>query len=108
MMEIALIGDRHTVYGFRLAGLRKTFRIEGTGKEDIRSVLKDLFGGNIALILVTERVAEEIGGMLEEAARFKKGIVPIVIKIPDSTGTSLDRIDPIRELIRKTVGFEIA
>jgi V/A-type H+-transporting ATPase subunit F len=108
MMEIALIGDRHTVYGFRLAGLRKTFRIEGTGKEDIRGVLKDLFGGNIALILVTERVAEEIGGMLEEAARFKKGIMPIVIEIPDSGGTSLDRIDPIRELIRKTVGFEIA
>lgn len=106
-MEIALIGDRHTVYGFRLVGLRKTFRIEETGKEDIRGVLKDLFSGSIALILVTERVAEEIGGMLEEAARFKKGIMPIVIKIPDSRGTSLDRIDPIRELIRKTVGFEI-
>jgi len=39
-MEIALIGDKHTIYGFRLAGIKKTFLIEESKQEDIREILK--------------------------------------------------------------------
>jgi V/A-type H+-transporting ATPase subunit F len=52
-MEIAVIGDRDTVYGFRLAGIRKTFLMEET-PQDIRETLKRLFNDNIGLLLVTE------------------------------------------------------
>jgi len=95
-MEIALIGDRHTVYGFRLAGIRKTFVIEQIRQEDIRGILKGLFDDNIGIILVTEKVAEEIRNILQEVDRFRKGIMPIVVEIPDSRGgygRSRDRED---------------
>ena len=107
-MEIALIGDRHTVYGFRLAGIRKTFPIEEIREQGISEALKDLFGPGIALLLVTERVAEELGDKLEEANRFKKGMLPVIVVIPDSSGPMIKKIDPIRELIKRTVGFEMA
>ena len=107
-MEIALIGDRHTVYGFRLAGIRKTFVIEEIRQEDIRGILKGLFDDNIGIILVTEKVAEEIRNILQEVDRFRKGIMPIVVEIPDSGGPLPEKIDPMRELIKRTVGFEIA
>ena len=107
-MEIALIGDRHTVYGFRLAGIRKTFLIEQIRQDDIRGVLNGLFDDNIGIILVTEKVAEEIRHILEEVGRFRKGIMPIVVEIPDSGGPLPEKIDPMRERIKRTVGFEIA
>ena len=84
-MEIALIGDRHTVYGFRLAGIRKTFLIEQIRQEDIRGVLNGLFDDNIGIILVTEKVAEEIRHILEEVGRFRKGIMPSWGMIPQLT-----------------------
>jgi vacuolar-type H+-ATPase subunit F/Vma7 len=107
-MDIALIGDRYTVHGFRLAGIRRTFLIDEARAGDIRGLLKELFSGDVSLLLITERAAEELGGLLEEATRFKKGILPIVVEIPDSKGALVTRPDPIRALIKKTVGFEIA
>jgi vacuolar-type H+-ATPase subunit F/Vma7 len=108
MMEIALIGDKHTIYGFRLAGMKKTFLIEDRRTEDIREILKSLFEDSIALILITEKIAAEIGDLLREANRFRKGIMPIILQIPDSGGPLISKIDPMRELIKRTVGFEIA
>jgi len=105
-MEIALIGDRHTVYGFRLAGIRKTFLMEEIS-QDIREILKGLFSDKVGIILVTEKVAEEIGNILEEVDRFRKGIMPIIVEIPDSGGPLPERIDPIRGLIKRTIGFEV-
>lgn len=106
-MEIALIGDKHTVYGFRLAGLRKTFLIKEISQE-IREILKGLFSDNIGLILITEKIAEEIRDTLKEMDRFRKGIMPIILEIPDSGGPLISKIDPMRGLIKRTVGFEIA
>lgn len=107
-MEIALIGDKHTIYGFRLAGIKKTFLLEDIRREDIRGILKGLFEDSIALILITEKIAEEIKSLLEEADRFRKGIMPIILQIPDSGGPLISKIDPMRELIKRTIGFEIA
>jgi vacuolar-type H+-ATPase subunit F/Vma7 len=107
-MEIALIGDRYAVHGFRLAGIRRTFLLDEVRRGDVRALLRELFSGEVALMLITQRVAEELGEELEEAARFKKGIMPIQIEIPDSGGPLVTRPDPIRAIIKKTVGFEIA
>jgi len=107
-MDIALIGDRYTVHGFRLAGIRRTFLIDEARTGDIRGLLRKLFSEEIALLVITQGAAEEFGELLEEAARFKKGIMPILVEIPDSRGPLTARPDPIRALIKKTVGFEIA
>jgi vacuolar-type H+-ATPase subunit F/Vma7 len=106
-VEIALIGDRHTAYGFKLAGVRQTLLIDELKTTDGRQVLKSLFDGNTGIILITEKAAAEIRSALEEASRFRKGIVPIILEIPDSGGPLVEKTDPIRRLIKRTVGFEI-
>jgi vacuolar-type H+-ATPase subunit F/Vma7 len=107
-MEIALIGDRHTVHGFRLAGIKRAFLVDELRSGDTRGLLRELFSGEIGLLLITERAAGELGDSLEEAERFKQGLLPILVQVPDSTGPLAARTDPIRALIKKTVGFEIA
>ena len=107
-MEIALIGDRHTVYGFSLSGIRKTFVIDDIEREKARETMKGLFNDNIGILLLTESAAESLKDILEELKRTKKGLTPIVLEIPDSSGPLVGKIDPVGELIRRTVGFEIA
>ena len=49
-MEIALIGERHTVHGFRLAGIRRAALIDEARKGDMRALLRELFSGEVALL----------------------------------------------------------
>ena len=107
MMEIAVIGDRHTAYGFRLAGVSKSFSVDRIVREDMRNTLKALCEDNIGIIVVTDKVAEGIRDILEEVTRFKKGIAPIVLEIPGG-GAVIGKTDPMQALIKRTVGFEIA
>ena len=107
-MEIALIGDGHTAYGFKLAGVKQTFLIDELKTRDVREALRSLFNGNIGIILITEKAATEIRSALDEVSRFRKGIMPIILEIPDSGGPLVGKTDPMRGLIKRTVGFEIA
>ena len=107
-MEIALIGDRHTAYGFKLAGVKQTFLIDELKTRDVREALRSLFNGNIGIILITEKAATEIRSALDEVSRFRNGIMPIILEIPDSGGPLVGKTDPMRGLIKRTVGFEIA
>ncbi|HUT70833.1 MAG TPA: V-type ATP synthase subunit F [Desulfatiglandales bacterium] len=107
-MEIALIGDRHAAYGFKLAGVKQTFLIDELKTRDVREALRSLFNGNIGIILITEKAATEIRSALDEVSRFRKGIMPIILEIPDSGGPLVGKTDPMRGLIKRTVGFEIA
>ena len=107
-MDIALIGDRHTVYGFRLAGVKNTFVVEEVRRDEIRETLRKMFAGPTCILLVTEKIAQETRSIIEEEKRFRKGIMPIILEIPDSAGPLTAKADPIRELIKRTVGFEVA
>jgi len=106
-VEIALIGDRHTAYGFKLAGVKQTLLIDELKTSDVREALRSLFNGNTGIVLITEKAAAEIRSALDEVRRFQKGIVPIILEIPDSGGPLERKTDPIRSLIKRTVGFEI-
>lgn len=107
-MEIAVIGDIHTVHGFRLAGIKKAFIADEIKGKTAREEIKNLFNGGIGILVVTERGYQELKDEVEEADKFKKGIMPIILQIPDAKGPLSDKIDPMRALIKRTVGFEIA
>jgi vacuolar-type H+-ATPase subunit F/Vma7 len=106
-VEIALIGDRHTAYGFKLAGVKQALLIDELKTTDVREALRSLFNGNTGIVLITQKAATEIRSALDEVRRFRKGIVPIILEIPDSGGPLEGKADPIRSLIKRTVGFEI-
>ncbi|MBC7218691.1 MAG: V-type ATP synthase subunit F [Hadesarchaea archaeon] len=102
--KIAVIGDLETVAGFNLAGVQ--FTHVHTNKEKTLAKLEEfLTHGEIGLILITHRAVEDIGPEFHRRVQ-EKGLLPLVLKIPDRTGYIPER-DELQELIRRTVGVEI-
>jgi V/A-type H+-transporting ATPase subunit F len=103
-MKISVIGDHSTVTGFRLAGVNEGFEVED-GK-DALPILKDIFKDKDAgLVIITEKIYGEIEDEIKRLT--EKRVTPMIVAIPDSKGFFEERIDPIKELVRKAVGIEI-
>lgn len=101
-MEIVLIGDKDTVTGFRLAGLKKAYSIEDE-HADLKSILSDETTG---VLILTERFAEDNRKLIESHRESKK-MTPIVVEIPDMAGPVQRDVDPIRELIKRAIGADV-
>jgi len=98
-VRIAVIGDRHTVLGFSLAGVE--------GKEpngNPREVLmKFMDQDDLGVLIVTSGVADELRKDLDRMK--KERYYPIIVEIPEY-GKELTE-DHIRELLKKAVGMDI-
>ncbi|NPA62082.1 MAG: V-type ATP synthase subunit F [Methanococci archaeon] len=94
-MKIGVVGDRETAIGFRLAGLTDVYEVKNE-EEAIKAINELDNNENIAFIIITERIAESIKDNL-------KNINKVLVEIPDKKG-KLERIDPVKELIRKAIG----
>ena len=101
---MAVVGDMETVTGFSLVGVKHVHVHEGK-EETISKINSFLSSEDIGLILLTYSVAGELGRELEEKLK-KKGILPVVLQIPDRTG-SVPESDELSELIKRTVGSDI-
>ncbi len=102
--KIAVIGDLETTTGVALAGAAYT-HIHAT-KDGTLAKLKEFFASEeIGLVLLTHRVAEELGFEFRQLMRTKR-LLPLVLRIPDKTGY-VPKADELREIIRRTVGAEI-
>lgn len=103
-MKISVIGDHSTVTGFRLAGVNEGFEVDDD-REAI-PLLKELFKDkDSGLIIITEKIYAEIEDEIKRLS--EKRVTPMVVAIPDSKGFFEERIDPIKELVRKAVGIDI-
>ncbi len=103
-MNISVIGDHSTVTGFRLAGVNEGFEA-ADGKEAL-PILKEKFKEKEAgLIIITEKIYGEIEDEIKRLT--EKRVTPMIVAIPDSKGFFEERVDPIRELVKKAVGIEI-
>lgn len=103
-MKISVIGDHNMVTGFRLAGVNEGFEVEES--KDALTTLKDLFKDKESgLIILQEQMYSEIEDEIKRLT--EKKVTPIVVAVPDSKGFYDERIDPIKDLVRKAVGIEI-
>jgi len=102
-MEIVVIGDQHTLTGFRLAGVRSTYDTEA-GRENLQKILTD---ETVGVLIVTERFAEDNRRAVDEHQSSKRR-TPIVVEIPDVSGPIERHIDPIRELIKRAIGTDVS
>lgn len=102
--KIAVIGDRDTTTGMALAGATHT-HIHTTKDETLTKLSEFLTSDEIGLILITHRVAEELGFDFRLMMRTKR-LLPMVLRIPDKTGY-VPEVDELRETIKRTVGAEI-
>lgn len=102
--KIAVIGDKDTTTGMALAGA--TYAHVHAAKDETLAKLNEfLTSDEIGLILVTHRVAEELGFEFRHMMRTKR-LLPLVLRIPDKTGY-VPKVDELQETIKRTVGAEI-
>jgi len=101
-MEIVVCGDRQTVTGFRLAGIRRAYELP-EAHERFNAILADQ---SVAIVVVTERFAAEHSGSIE-AHRSARRAAPIVVAIPDRSGPTADAAAQVRALIRKALGADL-
>lgn len=102
--KLAVVGDSDTVTGFALAGVSNLYL--HSSKDETLAKLNEFFmSEEIGIVLITHRVAEELGHEFRRMTRMKK-LLPLVLRIPDKTGY-MPKVDELREIIRRTVGAEI-
>ena len=101
MNNIAVIGDRASVYGFAAIGLDTHFVTEAAEAEKL---LKRLSDEGCAVIYITEQLASQL-----EAELIKLGerTFPAIIPIPGVYGNTGMGMEAVRKNIIKAVGSEL-
>ena len=102
--KIAIIGDRDTVTGFRMVGVRES-SVPKDPSETRKALLDYFRDPRMGLIIVTEPLAMQV----EEAIlELSEAPVPVILLIPDRQGSTGAYETVLRELIRRAVGIEIS
>ncbi len=101
MYKIAVMGERDSIYGFAALGL-DIFPAEN--REEAKSVLSAIAGGEYAVIYITEKTAAELSA---EIAKYDEVPTPAIIPIPGITGNTGAGMARVREAVEKAVGSDI-
>lgn len=101
--KIAIIGDVDTVVGFRLAGIlkAKTPTEKAATQKAFNEFTQD---SEVSLIIVTERLAEQIRDSIEEVSTRP---YPVIVEIPDKSGQLAEKASPLRRLVKRAIGVEL-
>lgn len=99
-MKIAVIGDRHTVLGFQLAGAEGTVPTNDPQKTLDEYMNRD----DLGVLIVTCGIADELRSQISRWKREKN--FPIIVEIQEF-GKELTT-DRIGELLKRAVGMDIS
>ncbi|MDP6627953.1 MAG: V-type ATP synthase subunit F [Methanopyri archaeon] len=102
--EIAVIGDRDTVIGFRFAGVTRAYEAD-TVEEAEQHLFKLRRDEGVALILITEFFAPKLIKTIQ--AITEEQFLPVVLPLPDKHGSQGTAMDEVRVLIKRAVGVDI-
>ncbi|GAB6055001.1 V-type ATP synthase subunit F [Methanobacterium alkalithermotolerans] len=101
--SIAVVADADTVTGFKLGGIKEGYVVEST--QEAEETLTTLIKEKTAIIIITEKIGEELREVIEKFT--KSSALPMIIEIPDKSGPSDRATDPMRELIKRVIGVEM-
>lgn len=101
--SVAVIGDIDTVTGFQLGGI-KISKVVETSK-DAENALDELINEKISIIIITEKIADDIRKYMDK--KIGSDVLPMIIEIPDKSGPSDRDSDPMGELIKRVIGVEM-
>lgn len=103
-MKVSVIGDRDTVTGFALTGIKDLYAV--SDNEEAKSALAELMQNpEIGVIIITERFSQTLQTDIRRW-REEKPLYPLIVEIQDKKG-KIEREDPIRLLIKRAVGLDI-
>lgn len=103
-MKICVIGDKDTVLGFALTGIKALYPSDDreAAKDALAEVMSD---PDFGVIIITERYALSLDDEIRRW-REEKPLYPLIVEIQDKKGP-LAREDPIRLLIKRAVGLDM-
>lgn len=101
--KIAVLADQDTVTGFRLGGIKEGYPVEN--KEEASNKLEELIINGFSIIITTEKIGDEIRDIIDK--HTSASALPMIIEIPDKTGSIKRESDPMRELIKRVIGVEM-
>jgi len=96
--------DPETAVGLRLAGIHDLYTPE---ESDVTALFLELTKRNdVGVVLITEKIAHDLGSMLRDVRIHQK--YPIFIEIPDKKGKLEDHVDIVSHLIKRAVGMDVS
>jgi len=101
--SVAVIGDIDTVTGFKLGGVKKGYEVKDD--KDAENALDELIDKKVSVIIITEKVADNIREYINK--RIGSDVLPMIIEIPDKSGSPDRDSDPMGELIKRVIGVEM-
>ncbi len=102
MLNIAVMGDYDSIYGFATLGLN--IFPTGDDPEEAAKTLRSLAENSYGIIYVTEKLAAMIE---KEIARYRERMLPAIILIPGVSGDTGKGIDSVKKSVEQAVGSDI-
>ena len=103
MSDVAIIGDIDTVTGFKLGGVKRGIIV--TNDDEAKDALDELLNEEISIIIITQKIADNIREHINK--RLGSDVLPMVIEIPDKSGSSEGGADQMAALIKRVIGVEM-
>ncbi|MBN2223681.1 MAG: V-type ATP synthase subunit F [Deltaproteobacteria bacterium] len=100
--KVMVIGDRDSVLGFGALGVK--VKTPSAQAEDVRQAVKEALNEEVAILFITERLAQEVPEMIKDLSRRP---LPSVVLIPDASGSKGMGLKKLNEIIVKAVGSTI-
>ncbi|MFH2105964.1 MAG: V-type ATP synthase subunit F [Candidatus Micrarchaeota archaeon] len=101
--KIIVLGDAPLVLGLQLAGIEHG--IIATD-EDFQSKLEDILNNQeFGIIITTERMLLAIDWRLKK--KLDDSAYPVIVPMPDASGSSSASQDEVRNLIKRALGFDL-
>jgi V/A-type H+/Na+-transporting ATPase subunit F len=101
--KIAVMADDDTVTGFMLGGIKEGYPVKNM--EEAEKKLEELVKKDFSVIITTEKIGIEFRDKIEKLTSERA--LPMIIEIPDKTGSIKRESDPMRELIKRVIGVEM-
>lgn len=101
MSNIAVIGDKDSVLGFKALGIEV---YTPTNNEKTKKIIDQLTKDNYGVIFITEELVNDVK---ETIAKYDEQFIPAIIPIPSNQGTLNIGMDRIDRNVEKAVGINL-
>jgi V/A-type H+-transporting ATPase subunit F len=100
--KVMVIGDRDSVLGFGALGVK--VKTPPPDAEEVRRAIGEALTEEVAILFITERLAQEVPDMIKDLSRRA---LPSVVVIPDASGSKGMGLKKLDEIIIRAVGSTI-